>query len=200
MGHNLKVKTDAYLLHALADLSRITGKVEADDVLAEAIEQTAIALQKTTEGYVIQIIERSIGQDKFSYPLVPQHIYQDMKQRKSAPQSRIIPLSCTTATTNALNLICRTLKTSDLQEAAQFSLTFAHLVATELRKTSHPAHLAYVDSDDRRFGIVAKTPYDRSLRNDFNRMLNDLQDWWKIRFNPAADGNIPPNQPPPPVI
>lgn len=197
MGHILKVKTDAYLLHALGDLSRITGKAQLNDVLAEAIEETAKAMQKVSEGYVIQIIEQSIGRDKFSYPLVPQHIYQDMKQQKSAPQRQIIPLLCLPTTSNALNLICNTLKTSDLQEAAQFSVIFANMIATGLRNTPHMAHLAYVDSTDRRFGMIAKTPYDKRLRNDFNRIMSDIQDWWKGLKNIAP---IPPNQPPPPVI
>ncbi len=200
MGQTLKVKTDAYLLHALGDLSKITGKAQLHDVLAEAIEQTAKALEKTTQGYVIQIIEQSIGQDKFSYPLVPQHIYQDMKQRKSASQNQIIPLPCTPATMNALNFICKTLKTSDLQEAVEFGLTFSHLIATGLRGTPHQTYLAYVDSDDRRFGTVAKTPYDKSLRTDFNRIVHDIQDWWKGLKLTGTNGNIPPNQPPPPVI
>lgn len=199
MGQSLKIKADAYLIQAYDALSLYTGKTMAEDVLGDAIALTATALQKSDEGYVVQTIRQSIGHDKFNYPFVPRHIYQDMKRRPPAPPGREIFLSVTPRIKTNLALICKTLNLNNKQDAIRFSATFAFQVATELRKTPGRVSLAYVDSTDRRFGEIAKTPYDRSLRNDFNRLFREFQDWWKCRDDRGRGGNPPSNHPPYPL-
>ncbi|MGZ9097099.1 MAG: hypothetical protein ACXW30_02240 [Micavibrio sp.] len=194
MGHTIKVKTDAYLIHHLAFLSQATGKRNLDDLMIQAIALTAQALQKSSEGYIIQIVQQSIGKDKFGYPIHPIHAFLDMKRRKPTPLTQELTISANAQTMAELDLIAQILKTDSPQDALHFSALFAHTVAKELRKPRGMSYLVYIDAQDRRFGHVAKTPYDKSVRNSFNRWVTGVQDWWN---NPAPDDKNPPPKTPP---
>lgn len=181
MGHSLKIKADAYLMEAYNTLSGYTGKAMVEDVFADAVALAASALKKTTEGYVIQTVQQSVGQDKFSYPIIPEYIHQSVKRREPALLDRDLFVSLSPQTVAELDFICNTLNLSAKQDALHYSAAFSLQVANALRDGPGRISLAYIDSTDRRFGMVAKTPYDRNLRNDFNRLLNGVQDWWKFR-------------------
>lgn len=194
MGHTIKVKTDAYLIHHLAFLSQATGKRNLDDLMIQAIALTAQALQKYSEGYIIQTVRQSVGKDKFGYPLHPIHAFLDMKRRKPTPLTQDLILPANAKTIADLDLIAQVLKSDSPQDALHFSALFAHTVATELRKPGGVYYLVYIDAQDRQFGIVAKTPYDKSMRNSFNRWVTGMQDWWK---SPVPDDKNPPPKTPP---
>lgn len=189
MGQTIQIKTDAYLIHHLAFLSQASGKRNLDDLMLQAIDLTARSLQKSSEVYVIQIVQQSVGKDKFNYPIHPPHLFLDMKRRKPAPVTPDLSLSANPKVIADLELISRVLKTGNLQDAAHFSALFAHTVAQELRKPGGMCFLVYMDAKDRRFGHVAKTPYDKTMRNNFNRMIQGMQDWWK---SPPSGGDTPP--------
>lgn len=192
MGRSLKIRADAGLIQAFETLSRASGKAMAEDVFADAVTLAALALHKSREGYIIQTIQQKIGHDKFSYPLVPQHIRQEIRHRPPAPSEGEIFLSVSPETEAQLGYICETLDLESKQEAIRYSAAFALRIATALQGPR--TRLAYVDGNDRRYGIVASTPYDRNLRNHFNRVFDGFQDWWKYRGDCRPGRNLPPGQ------
>jgi hypothetical protein len=192
MGRTIQIKTDAYLIHHLAFLSQATGKKNLDDLAVQAIDITARSLQKSSEGYIIQIVQQSVGKDKFHHPIHPPHLFMDMKRRKPAPVTPDLNITASPKVIADLELIGRVLKTDSPQDAVHFSMLFAHTVAQELRKPGGMCFLVYIDGQDRRFGHVAKTPYDKTMRNNFNRMIQGMQNWWG---SPPPGGASPPNPP-----
>jgi|GEM_PF-6089911 hypothetical protein len=199
MGHkSLSIKADAYLIHELAFLGRITGDRNVSDVVSGALSMTADALRKSADGYVIQIISQSIGRDQFYYPLHPQHMYQDMKGRKTTETCGDILLHKTAIVNDHLRVIRAAFKTTSNEDAVRFALHFANTVATQLQAPGGSRHLAYIDGNDRRFGYVAETPYDRTMKNQFNRLIHGVQSWLgKAPQQPPScpPPNCPPNNP-----
>lgn len=191
---SLSINADAYLIHELAFLGRVTGDRNVSDVVSRALSMTADALKKSAEGYVIQIIRQSIGRDQFCYPLHPQHMYQDMKRRAATEAYGAILLHATASVKNDLKFINAALKSTGHDDAIRFALHFAHTVATQLQAPGGSRNLAYIDSNDRRFGYVIETPYDRTIRSQFNRMIHDVQNWWnnKPPPHPALTGDPKP--------
>ena len=186
---SLSINADAYLIHELAFLGRVTGDRNVSDVVSRALSMTADALKKSAEGYVIQIICQSIGRDQFCYPLHPQHMYQDMKGRQATDTCGDVLIHNTADVKTRLGVIAASLKTTSQEDAIRFALHFAHTVASQLQAPGGSRHLAYIDSNDRRFGYVAETPYDRTMRNQFNRLMNGVQSWF---------GKVPQQTPPGP--
>lgn len=178
MGHNsVSIKADANLIHELAFLSRLTGDREVSSTVLGALSMTADAMQKFADGFVIQIISQSVGRDQFSYPLHPHHMYMDMKQRLPAEPCGNILLHIDSEVARNLAIIGRVLKADTPADIARFALCFAHSIATQLNAPGGARHLAYVDVNDRRFGYVVETPYDKTMRNQFNRIVCGFQNW-----------------------
>jgi hypothetical protein len=195
MGHkSLSIKADTYLIHELAFLGRITGDRNVGDVVSRALSMMAEALKKSADGYVIQIISQSIGRDQFHYPLHPQHMYQDMKGRKETEHCGDILLHKTPIVNQHLGVISAALKTTSTEDAVRFALHFANTVAAQLQAPGGSRHLAYIDGNDRRFGYIAETPYDKTMKNQFNRLIHGVQSWLG-KAPPQPPSCPPPNNP-----
>lgn len=192
------VKADAYLTQELAYLSRITGEKDSGVALSRALSLTAGALQKSSSGYVIQILRQSVGRDQYEYPLHPPQMLLNLRQRAAAndPSCGVVVMSSYAETKDALATIARVLQTKDETESLHYAAFFAHTVARQLQTPGGNRSLAYIDRRDRRVGYIAQTPYDRTLRNQFNRLRNEFQDWLKDTPLPPPE---PPHTPPPPA-
>lgn len=195
-GLTLNIEPTTSLNHYLSDLALHSGTQDRLSVMAEAIALTAFALKKFDEGYVIQIIEQSIGHDKFSYPILPHHLYMEMKQDRNSKAQHGISVTFPEQTKNELLNLCQALGIDRLQDGLHFSLYFAHRVATQLHSASGLARLAYVDREDRRFGQMIKTPYDRTLRSDFNRVWQNLHHWAQHWSSGSKGPGYPPEPQP----
>lgn len=193
------IRADENLIHEIAFLGRITGDRNVGDVVSRALSLTADATEKSAAGFVIQIIRQSIGRDQFFYPLNLHHLFQDMKQRNPANTHDCgeILLHATPIVQDHVNAIAATLKTTDLHDVIRFACLFSHRVAQQLQQPGGSCHLAYIDGNDRRFGYVAQTPFNRTMRNQFNRMVHGIQGWFGYAPPPPPVCHTP-NRPPAP--
>ncbi|MBI2234266.1 MAG: hypothetical protein HYU57_04620 [Micavibrio aeruginosavorus] len=205
MAHKTDVKIDAYLADHLAALSRISGKRNIDGVLAQAIAVTADSLEKIAQGYTARILTQTMSRDSLGYPIEPDFLYIDLKHRAPDPHPALHVLHYDEKTAAHLQTIRRFLGAESNNDAVHFSALFAQTVADELQKPTGIRRLAFVavneNNSERYYGYTTRTPYDKGLRNNFNRAVHNICFWLIGPGDPERnnDGrNGPP--PPPPMI
>lgn len=200
MAHQTDVKIDAYLTDHLAALSRFSGRQDNSDILAQAIAVTADSLGKIEQGYTARILTQTMSRDSLGYPINPDFLYIDLKHRNRDPNPAPYVLHYDDKTAERLQAIRLFLKTESNSDAVHFSALFARTIAEELRRPSGVRRLAFVAVDEkhqgRYYGYTTRTPYDRSLRNNFSRAVHTVCAWLAASENP--DQNNGRNGPPPP--
>ena len=194
--NEVSVTTDSYLLTSMEYLSRTTGLKNHDDVIVQALALTEESIRKMSAGYMLRLFHQSMKQEWFDAPIRLSYLHNEMLRRPIPMRPGTLSLSLNDDAMRQLKFIRRAMCMRNDEEAAHFAALYAHRIAEGLRSSAGICRLAYVDGRGQRPFILAQTPYDRTLRNEFNRLILEFQDRWKL--GKTSGPTPPPGSPPAP--
>lgn len=172
-------------------LSRITGLRTHDAITAQSLAFTADILENLPPGQHLRIFSQSMSQDRFGYPINPNFLCADMKFRmmnKPSAQSQE-KIYLDEKSQQHMDTLAKILSTKNDNQTIHFSLLLSYLIAHEIRTTPGICRLTMTKDDAQNTNVPIETPYDKTLRHEFNRMILDFQAKWKK--SPADDKSGP---------